>query len=71
VTAPEARDEARVGPAVGRALWYLREVMGENAYEHYLDHRRRTHPGEPVLPRGEFERRRMHELDDHPRARCC
>jgi uncharacterized short protein YbdD (DUF466 family) len=45
--------------------------MGENAYEHYLDHRRRTHPDQPVLPRGEFERRRMDELDDHPRARCC
>jgi uncharacterized short protein YbdD (DUF466 family) len=61
----------RVGAAAGRALWYLREVMGENAYDHYLEHRRRTHPGEPVLPRGEFERRRMDELDDHPRARCC
>jgi uncharacterized short protein YbdD (DUF466 family) len=61
----------RVGPAVGRALWYLREVMGENAYEHYLDHRRRTHPGEPVLSRGEFERRRMDELDERPQARCC
>ncbi len=61
----------RVGPAVGRALWYLREVMGENAYEHDLDQRRRTHPGEPVLSRGEFERRGMDELEDRPRARCC
>jgi uncharacterized short protein YbdD (DUF466 family) len=61
----------RLGAAVGGALWYLREVMGENAYEHYLEHRRRTHPGEPVLPRAEFERRRMDELDQHPRVRCC
>lgn len=61
----------RLRPAVGRALWYLREVMGENAYEHYLAHQRRRHPEEPVLPRGEFERRRMDELDAQPRARCC
>jgi uncharacterized short protein YbdD (DUF466 family) len=45
--------------------------MGENAYEHYLEHQRRRHPGEPVLPRAEFERRRMDELDAQPRARCC
>jgi uncharacterized short protein YbdD (DUF466 family) len=61
----------RLASAVGRALWYLREVMGENAYEHYLEHQRRRHPGEPVLPRAEFERRRMDELDAQPRARCC
>jgi uncharacterized short protein YbdD (DUF466 family) len=61
----------RLGAAAGRALWYLREVMGENAYEHYLEHRRRTHPGEPILSRGEFERRRMDELDERPAARCC
>ena len=61
----------RLAAAVGGALWYLREVMGENAYEHYLEHRRRTHPGEPVLTRAEFERRRMDELDQHPAARCC
>jgi uncharacterized short protein YbdD (DUF466 family) len=61
----------RLRPAAGRALWYLREVMGENAYEHYLERHRRTHPDQPVLPRGEFERRRMDELDDHPATRCC
>jgi uncharacterized short protein YbdD (DUF466 family) len=61
----------RLGAAAGRALWYLREVMGENAYEHYLEHRRRRHPGEPVLSRREFERRRMDELEQRPGARCC
>jgi uncharacterized short protein YbdD (DUF466 family) len=55
----------------GRALWYLREVMGENAYQHYVEHRRRTHPGEPVRSRREFERRRMDELDARPQSRCC
>jgi uncharacterized short protein YbdD (DUF466 family) len=61
----------RLAAAAGGALWYLREVMGENAYEHYLEHRRRNHPDEPVLPRAEFERRRMDELERNPRVRCC
>jgi uncharacterized short protein YbdD (DUF466 family) len=61
----------RLRRAAAGALWYAREVMGENAYEHYLDHRRRTHPDQPVLSRGEFERRRMDELDERPAARCC
>jgi uncharacterized short protein YbdD (DUF466 family) len=62
---------ARLQPAVARTLWYLREVMGENAYDHYLAHQRRDHPDDRVLSRREFERRRMDQLDDHPRARCC
>jgi uncharacterized short protein YbdD (DUF466 family) len=62
---------ARLGSATGRVLWYLREVLGENAYEHYLEHQRRRHTEEPALSRREFERRRMDELDDHPRTRCC
>ena len=43
---------ARLHPrsAMARVLWYLREVMGENAYGHYLEHQRRTHPEAPVLP---------------------
>jgi uncharacterized short protein YbdD (DUF466 family) len=61
----------QLGRVAGRALWYLREVMGENAYEHYLEHQRRRHPDQPVLSRGEFERRRMDDLDDRPAARCC
>ncbi len=43
--------------------WYLRELFGETAYEHYLQHR---DPAVPVLTRREFERRRA---DQH--VRCC
>jgi uncharacterized short protein YbdD (DUF466 family) len=57
--------------AVGRVVWYLREVAGENDYARYLEHRRREHPGEPVLERREFERRRMDERERTPRSRCC
>ncbi|RBM23242.1 YbdD/YjiX family protein [Streptomyces sp. PT12] len=38
--------------------WYVTELTGENAYDRYVEHTRRTDPGAPVLARGEFERRR-------------
>jgi uncharacterized short protein YbdD (DUF466 family) len=62
---------ARLRRAVAGAVWYLREVMGENAYEHYLAHRRRDHPDAPMLSRREFERRRMDRLEVRPGQRCC
>ena len=46
--------------------WYVRELLGENAYERYVEHRGRAHPGEPVLSRREFEDRRT-----RPTVRCC
>lgn len=48
------------------AWWYVRAVMGETAYETYLAHRERTHPGEGVLSRREFEQART-----KPNVRCC
>ena len=57
--------------AAGRVGWYLREVSGEGDYGRYVAHRERHHPGEPVLDRRTFERRRMDERDRNPRARCC
>jgi uncharacterized short protein YbdD (DUF466 family) len=51
--------------------WYLREVSGESAYDRYVAHMRRDHPDQPVMSRREYERRRMDQRDDNPRARCC
>jgi len=51
--------------------WYLREVSGESAYDRYVEHRRREHPGEPVMSRRDFERRRQDAREARPRARCC
>jgi uncharacterized short protein YbdD (DUF466 family) len=56
---------------VARALWYLREVLGENAYDHYLEHQRREHPDDRVLSRREFERCRMDRMEIRPGQRCC
>jgi len=51
--------------------WYLREVAGENAYERYVEHGSREHPGRPVLSRREFEcaaaERRSHNGAGPPR----
>ena len=55
-----------VRTVLSRVWWYVREVMGETAYDNYLDHRLRTHPGEPVLSRREFEQCRT-----KPNVRCC
>jgi uncharacterized short protein YbdD (DUF466 family) len=52
-------------------LWYLREVTGEHDYARHAEHQRCHHPDAPVLPRREFERRRMDELDKNPQQRCC
>ncbi|GAA3224694.1 YbdD/YjiX family protein [Actinocorallia longicatena] len=50
-------------------LWgFLRDLTGERAYERYLDHRARRHPGEPVLAEKEFWRRRT---DAHRPRTCC
>jgi uncharacterized short protein YbdD (DUF466 family) len=60
---------------VGRALrfvwWYAREVSGESAYDRYVEHARRDHPGEPVMSRRDFERRRQDARENQTRARCC
>jgi uncharacterized short protein YbdD (DUF466 family) len=51
--------------------WYLREVSGESAYDRYVAHMRQDHPDQPVMSRRDFERRRMDDRDENPRARCC
>ena len=51
--------------------WYLREVSGESRYDRYVEHMRRDHPDQAVMSRREYERRRMDQRDENPRARCC
>ena len=61
----------RLRVAARGVMGYLREVSGETAYERYVEHRRRAHPGDPVMSRRDFERWRMDERDANPGARCC
>jgi uncharacterized short protein YbdD (DUF466 family) len=51
--------------------WYLREVSGESGYDRYCEHMRRDHPGQPVMSRRDYERRRQDHREANPRARCC
>ncbi|WP_231743407.1 CstA-like transporter-associated (seleno)protein [Mycobacterium sp. GA-2829] len=45
--------------------------MGDNHYRRYVEHRRRRHPGEPVLSEREYWRMRHAAADANPGARCC
>jgi uncharacterized short protein YbdD (DUF466 family) len=64
-----------MAPPIGRAWravrWYVTSVMGDNAYQVYLDHHRRNHPGEPILSEREFWRERTDEQERNPQGRCC
>lgn len=52
-------------------LWrLLREASGDDAWERYLRHHARCHPGEPPLERGEFHRRET-ERKWSGVKRCC
>ena len=60
------------GRDVVRGLrWYLREITGESAYDHYIEAARRDDPQAPVLSRDAFERARQDRCDHHPPQRCC
>jgi uncharacterized short protein YbdD (DUF466 family) len=45
--------------------------MGDNHYRRYVEHRRRTHPREPVLSEREYWRLRHNAAETNPGARCC
>lgn len=61
--------------AVARAAravwWYATNLMGESAYATYVEHHRRTHPGEAPLNEREFWRKHYADQDANPGARCC
>ena len=56
-----------------RAIWVLRGVMGEHAYDDYLAHHRSTHPDDeaPPMTAREFWRDRSDTQDRNPEGRCC
>lgn len=51
--------------------WYVREVSGDAAYDHYLARHLRRHPGEPPLDVRTFWRQRLDGRDGEPPQRCC
>ncbi|WP_199423219.1 YbdD/YjiX family protein [Actinotalea solisilvae] len=66
---------ARPGPRARRGIgWFLRGLLGEDAYERYLEHEA-AHgrgPGDPgVMSAREFWRDRTDRQDREPQGRCC
>lgn len=62
-----------LGRAARAVRWYVRGVMGEDAYDKYLDHFETVHPDvadRPMTER-EFWRDRTDRQEQNPGARCC
>lgn len=51
--------------------WYVGSLMGDNHYRRYVAHRRRAHPGQPVVSEAQYWRMRHRQADSNPSARCC
>lgn len=51
--------------------WYVGSLMGDNHYDRYLRHRRRTHPDEPALCEADYWKVRHRAADRNPQGRCC
>jgi uncharacterized short protein YbdD (DUF466 family) len=49
--------------------WYVRQLTGEAKWDEYVAECAAF--GEPPMSRREFERRRDHEREHAPGARCC
>lgn len=60
----------------GRAVvWYLKGVMGEDAYDKYAAHHAGTHGAgdaqHPLMSVAEFWRDKTDRQDANPQGRCC
>ena len=52
-------------------IWLFKGVMGENAYQQYLDHHVSTHSSEPPMTERQFWRDKTDRQDANPEGRCC
>ncbi|MDI2031675.1 YbdD/YjiX family protein [Saccharopolyspora sp. TS4A08] len=55
-----------------RAAWQIvRGVVGETAYETYLEHHRTHHPDQQPMSEREFWKAHIDKQDANPGSRCC
>lgn len=54
-----------------RALWFVRGVMGENAYQAYLLHHERSGCEGPAMTEKQYWRSRTDWQEANPEGRCC
>jgi len=52
-------------------LWFLRGVLGEDAYQHYLAHQARMHPETEPLSEKAFWKDKTDWEERNPQGRCC
>jgi uncharacterized short protein YbdD (DUF466 family) len=52
-------------------VWYVKALLGEDAYEHYVNFHRRSGCRSAPMTEKEFWRDRMDRQDRHPEGRCC
>ena len=60
-----------LGKTLSTARWYWRGVTGADAYERYVYHLRRTHPGAPIPTERDFWRQKYADQERNPTSRCC
>jgi uncharacterized short protein YbdD (DUF466 family) len=60
----------RLSGVIARAWRFTRELSGDDAYERYLEHVARFHPGQPPMTRGEHYRFLQDEKWSRL-SRCC
>jgi len=61
---------ARFLGLLGKSWRFLRQVSGDDAYDRYLAHMSRSHPGQPVMGRGTYFRARQEQRWSRI-SRCC
>jgi uncharacterized short protein YbdD (DUF466 family) len=61
---------SRLWRELRRAWRFLRQVSGDDAYERYLEHAARFHPGEEPMSRAEHFRIRQEQKWSRV-SRCC
>lgn len=62
---------SRLGAVARDLRWFIRDLMGDSAYETYSRHQRATHPGATWLSEREFWIERYRDQDRSPGSRCC
>ncbi|GAA4284803.1 hypothetical protein GCM10022261_23340 [Brevibacterium daeguense] len=63
---------ARLAAPFRAVHWYLKELMGENAYQHYLaSYERRHGTREGAMAERAFWRDVTDAQDRNPQTRCC
>ena len=61
----------KIGWYFDRLSWYSATLMGDNHYQRYVEHRRRSHPGEHIPSEREYWRMRHDATESNPNPRCC